>query len=187
MVRERRSTRSLVWRGGAATALAILLLACQSRSADVQTAAAPTPVNIMLAVAAIPDSVLKLAKTAMTTIDGTLQLPTVRPTLTTVSTHYVRNRRGGGQTQVAVMAAIDRRVADPLTPITVVQLSAWALDMPHQLTPAQRRAGIPITPITTNTPATPRPRAITMADTSDWRALEFVVEAFVKHGARRLP
>ena len=172
---------------GIASALGVAVLACSSQSADVQTASAPVPGSFMLAVAAIPDSVLKLAKVAMAAIDGSLQLPTIRPTLTTVSTHYIRNRVGGGQTQVAVMAAIDRRMADPLSPVTIVQVSAWALDMPHQLSAAQRRAGVPATPITTNAPAIVRPRAITAADTTDWKSLEFVVEAFMKHGARRLP
>jgi hypothetical protein len=138
----------------------------------------------MLEVAAAPDSAVKLAKYAMGAIDGTISLPRVRPKLTTVSTHYVRNRRGGGHTEVAVMAAIS---TEPRDSVTLVELSAWALDMQQEQTYAQRRSRTPATPLSQNAPALKTPRAITVADTSDWRALSDVLDAFVQGGARIKP
>jgi len=172
-------------RGG--TALASVLLACRSGSADVQTAAAPAARGVMLAIAATPDSVVKLAKVALGSIEGKVQLPRVRPQMTTVANHYLRDRDGGGQTQVAVIAAIDREVADTARPVTHVEVSVWVLEMPHQLTAAQRRAGVPATPLTTNAPAIRHPRAMTAADTTYWKSLEYVVGTLVHFGAHRLP
>jgi len=175
------------WSHGAAAALTGALIACSGGSASVQTEAAPAPQGVMLAIAATPDSVVKLAKFALGSIEGKVQLPRIRPQMTTVANHYLRDRDGGGQTQVAVIAAIGRQVADTAKPVTHVELSVWVLDMPHQLTAAQRRAGVPSTPLTTNAPAIRHPRAMTEADTTYWKSLEVVVEAFAKHGARRLP
>ena len=168
---------------------AALALACQSAAPDAGSRAPDPrglPAAVFLSVSATPDSALKLAKFALGSIDGTVQMPKTRPQMFTVANHYLRNRDGGGQTQVAVIAAVDRRV-DPTKPVTRVELSVWVLDIPHQLTPAQRRAGVPSTPMTTNAPAIRHPRAMTPADTLYWRSLEYVAEAFVQHGALRLP
>lgn len=161
---------------------------CSSATQSAPNAAAkPVPAVYTLEVAATPDSAVKLAKFAMGAIDGTLSLPRVRPAVTTVSTHYVRNRRGGGQTEVAVMAAVHRQIADSARPVTLVELSAWALDSQQQQTVAQRRSGMPATPLSQNAPALKTPRAITVADTTDWRALNDVLDAFVQGGARIKP
>jgi hypothetical protein len=141
---------------------------------------------MVLAIEASPDSALKLAKFALSLIEGVVQLPQVRPQMVTVANHATRNRDGGGQTQIAVIAAVDRKSQPGPSASTLVELSVWILDMPHQLTPAQRRAGVPATPITTNAPAIKHPRAMTPADTTYWKSLEIVAEALVHHGARRL-
>jgi hypothetical protein len=165
--------------------LALMLGALGSCAHAPPAAAPPAPINVRLAVAAHPDSAVKLAKFAIGAIDGSVQLPKVLPTMTTVSTHYTRDGRRGRPTQIAVIAAVSRTVSDILSPVTIVQLSAWALETPEPLN-WQPRRGMPVTPVTTGAASRP-PRAITVADTSDWKLLEIVVEAFEKHGARRLP
>ena len=170
--------------------MSVVSLACQtSASSTVSTVPDPNalPTRMFLAVGASPDSALKLAKFALGTIEGTVQMPKTRPQMFTVANHYLRNRDGGGQTQVAVIAALDRRVRDVLQPVTLVELSVWVLDIPQQLTPAQRRAGVPTTAVTTNAPRFKEPRAMTPSDTVYWRSLEYVADALVQHGARRLP
>ena len=136
----------------------------------------------MLEVNAAFDSTVSLAKFALRAIDGSPQMPRVRPRTTTVSIHYTTPRQGGGHTQVAIIAAVNRSVPD--TTLTRVELSAWLLDVAHQLTPAQRRAGIPTTAITTNAPALNRPRLVTRADTAHYTSLGYVLESFVQYGAR---
>jgi len=164
-----------------------VLTGCQSSAPAVGTSVRPAAAVYTLAVPATPDSAVKLAKSALGSIDGTVQLPQIRPKLTTVSTHYTRNRRGGGQTEVAVMVAIDRTPMDTAAHLTVVELRAWALDMAQQQTAGQRRSGSPQTALSTNAPALRRPRAITPVDTVDWQMLGYVLEALERLGARRLP
>lgn len=183
--------------GAAGTALsAVVAMACATAPPATPTATLATssdapvrdqPRAVMLALPALPDSALTLAKAALGSIEGVVQLPKVRPQLYTVANHVYRNREGGGQTQVSVIAAVDRRVRDATAPVTLIELSVWVLDMPHQLTAAQRRAGVPATPLTTNAPAFRQPRAMTPRDTLHWRTLEYVVDALVSHGAKRLP
>jgi hypothetical protein len=179
-----------LWFGVSACALAPV--ACQSAGSPAAVRQAEPersdlPRAITLALDATPDSALKLAKLALGSIEGVVQLPKVRPQLVTVANHLLRNRDGGGQTQIAVIAALDRQVVDTARPVTMMELSVWVLDMPHQLSPAQRRAGVPSTPLTTNTPAFKQPRAMTPADTTYWRTLEDVVASMIQHGARRVP
>ena len=160
-------------------------LATPGTSAD--AALRDQPRAVMLALPALPDSALSLAKAALGSIEGVVQLPRVRPQMYTVANHVYRNREGGGQTQVSVIAAVDRRVRDATAPASLIEVSVWVLDMPHQLTAAQRRAGVPATPLTTNAPAFRQPRAMTPRDTLYWRSLEHVVDALVNYGAKRLP
>jgi hypothetical protein len=170
---------------------AILLMvgACSSGSGSngPATAPRPAPAVFLLEISVQPDSAVKLAKFALGAIDGTLQLPQIRSARTSLSTHYSRPRRGGGQTDVAVIAVINRSVHDTLAPVTAIEVGAWALDMAQQQSSSQRRSGFPATALSTNAPALRRPRAITVADTIDFRTLEYVIEAFEAHGARRRP
>ncbi len=163
------------------------MAACHSGALTAGSPQGPVPGVYTLALPAAPDSALKLARFALGAIDGLQQLPQIRPKMTIISTHYVRNRRGGGQTEVAVMVAVDRQPADTVRVTTVVELRAWALDMAQQQTAGQRRSGVPQTALSTNAPALRRPRGITPADTADWRSLTSVLEAFEKLGAQRLP
>jgi len=107
--------------------------------------------------------------------------------MTTVATHYERQRRGGGRTQVAVIAGVGRTVADPAAPVTIVELRAYTLDVAYQFTEADRRWGVPQTAVTTNQPALRNPRVVTPADTVDSRVLRIVLDGFVRRGAHRLP
>lgn len=143
----------------------------------------PAPTLFLIDVPASFDSAVNLSKFALQAIDGQLQLPRVRPGMTSVSTHYQQPRRGGGHTEVAIIAAVSRPANDT-SHVTRVELSAWLLDVAHQLTPAERRAGVPGTAVTTNAPAIRRPRSVTLADTVHHRMLEFVLESFLQHGAR---
>jgi hypothetical protein len=168
-------------RGTVYVVLAAASAACTT--ASVNTAASPEV--FALDVPATFDSTVNLARFALQAIDGSLQMPRVRPRTTSVSTHYTTPRRGGGHTQVAIIAAVNRSTSDSSR--TIVEVSAWLLDVAHQLTPAQRRAGIPATAITTNAPVLNRPRLVTPADTAHYKSLEYVLESFVQHGARFLP
>lgn len=168
-------------RGYVVLAATLVSAACATTSP--RTAASPEVFTID--VPATFDSTVNLARFALQAIDGSLQMPRVRPRTTSVSLHYTTPRRGGGHTQVAIIAAVNRSASD--SSHTIVELSAWLLEVAHQLTPAQRRAGIPTTAITTNAPALNRPRLVTPADTAHYKSLEFVLESFVQHGARFLP
>lgn len=178
-------SRAEIGTTGSACLVLLAAFACSSATAGPRGSARPEPAVFRLDVAGQPDSALKLAKFALGAIDGTVQLPQVRSSMTSVATHYTRSRRGGGQTQVAVIVAVDRHVADSLAPITQVEVSAWALDLAHQATAGQRRSGFPSTALSTNAPAQRQPRAITPADTADFRALEYVVESLISQGAKR--
>ena len=164
-------------------ALVVAVLGAACAAASSRTAASPEV--FLLELPAAFDSTVILAKFALRAIDGSPQMPRVRPRTTSVSIHYTTPRQGGGHTQVAIIAAVSRSEADSNS--TRVELSAWLLDVAHQLTPAQRRAGIPVTAITTNAPILNRPRSVTRADTAHFKSLEYVLESFVQHGARVVP
>jgi hypothetical protein len=149
-------------------------------AASVATSTAPAPAIVLLAVPASPDSTIVLAKFALGEVDGTLQAIQWMPNAAVLSTRYTRNRRGVGMSEIAIIAAVGRQVADTARPLTVVEVRAWAMDSLAQ----RRQFGAPIT--TTGT-VTHRPRPITLADSTDWASVEFVLQAFQKHGARRLP
>lgn len=169
--------------------IAVGVVACHRNSAP-KPAMTAQPPEIILAVPASIDSTLKLAAFALRTIEGTLQAPRFTSDATVVSTHYVRERRGRGLIEVAVIAAIDRRAAQTSATRTLVRLSALALDMPQRVTLGPNRVGIPGVPGTaTNTSliGSTRPRVITPADTSDWLSVGLVAEEFLRHGARRIP
>lgn len=160
-------------------AIALVVVGACSAAA-VATSTAPAPAIVLLAVPASPESTLTLARFAMGEVDGTLQAIQWRPSAAVISTRYTRNRRGVGMTEIAIVAAVGRMVADTSRPLTLVEVRAWAMDSLAQ----RRQLGAPIT--TTGT-VTHRPRPITLADSTDWIMVQYVLEAFEKHGARRLP
>src|SRR5688500_10494262 len=118
-------------RGTVYVVLAAASAACTT--ASVNTAASPEV--FALDVPATFDSTVNLARFALQAIDGSLQMPRVRPRTTSVSTHYTTPRRGGGHTQVAIIAAVNRSASDSSR--TIVELSAWLLDVRS----AERRGG----------------------------------------------
>ena len=158
---------------------------------DTSVPQAPIPIRApavyVFALPVLQESALKLATYALGEIDGQLQLPQVRPTFVSVATHYVRSRRGGGETQVAIVAALERAVADSSHPMTTMELRAWALDAQERITESMRRSRLPMTALSLNAPALKTPRAITAADTSDYANLAIVHEAFLRLGGRSRP
>jgi hypothetical protein len=164
-------------------------LGCAGNATPVTPPAPPAPTAILLEVNATPDSVVRLAQFAIGAIEGLPQLPKTRPEYTSVSTHYTRAKKGGGTTQVAVIVAVDRVTPGRLAgQATRVEVSAWLLDVARYMAPQPRRTSdIPRTAVTMDAPALQRPRPATARDTTDWASLEYVVEVFVRHGARRLP
>ncbi len=159
--------------------------AAMSLSCASSTVVAPIIATVIVPVS--PDSALKLARHALGEIPGSVQMPRVRRDLTTVSTHYSRTRRGGGQTQVAIMAGVARMAVDSAQPATRVELRGWMLDLPVPAPPRQRRSDLPVTAITTDAPVIRTPRAVTARDTIDAANLEFVLAGLLRHGARRVP
>lgn len=156
----------------------VAVTACAAASAATMTA--PAPAIALLAMPASPESTLALAKFALGEVDGTLQAIQWRQNAAVLSTRYTRNSRGVGMSEIAIVAAVGRQVADTSRPLTLVEVRAWAMDSLAQ----RRQLGAPIT--TTGT-VTHRPRPITLSDSTDWASVEFVLQAFLKHGARRLP
>lgn len=160
--------------------------ACQ-RSAETQPPkAAQQETVFLLAVAASPDSALNLARYCLGEVSGSIQLPQVRATHTTIATHYSSSRSGGGVRQVAIMALV-RHDPKATTATTLVELGGWALDQAQTQTNPRARPRVPSTALSTNAPALKTPRAVTPRDSADWFALHVVLAAFEKAGARRMP
>lgn len=173
-------------RGSFAAIAVVAITSCGGNAPEPQTQPDPAVrTYFLLQVAMTPDRAVELAKFALGSIEGTVNLPQIRPKVITVSNHYLRDRRGGGQREVAVIAAIDRMIADPAAPVTTIEVAAWAIDLAQA--PPPRRFGqpqIPSTALSTNAPATRQPRQITPRDTTDWQMLEVVVASMVSRGAR---
>ena len=183
----------MVRRPAAASCLAIvsvvIVAACSRAGGPApQASAAPTPVVFGFELAVRPESALTAARFALGTVDGAIQLPQIRPKFTTISTHYTRNRRGGGYRQVAIIIAVDREpTLRDSAQVTALELRAFALDMAQPAPAGPRRTPFPATALSTNAPALRTPRPITPVDTVDWQALLLVAESLELKGARRLP
>jgi hypothetical protein len=154
--------------------------ACSTATMATMAGTAPPPAIVLLAVPASPDSTLALARFALGEVDGTLQAIQWQPNAAVLSTRFTSHRRGVGMSEIAIVAAVGRQVADTARPLTIVEVRAWAMDS----SATRRQLGAPIT--TTGT-VTYRPRPITFSDSTEWASVEFVLAAFEKHGARRLP
>jgi len=169
------------------TGCVMIVAACAS--APVQQSAAPAnPVVFGYELSTHPESALATARFALGTLDGAIQMPQVRPKFTTISTHYMRPRRGGGQRQVAIIIAVDRaQTKRDSALVTLLEIRGFAVDMAEQAPTGLRRTGLPRTALSTNAPALRTPRPVTPADTVDWRSLLLVMESLEASGARRLP
>lgn len=156
---------------------------------------APQPVLFLLAVPASVDSTIALARSALREINGTPQTPRFANNVTNVTTHYVRTRQDGGETRVAVVLEVSHKIADPSATITAVRLSGWALDYagdflsrPSTSPPNRRSPSATATTMASQTaPLNSRPRPISDLDEYDLQELLHVLEALMKHGARRMP
>ena len=166
----------------------VVVAACARAGTPVQqTGTTPNPVVFDYELAVRPESALTAARFALGTVDGTIQLPQIRPKFTTISTHYTRNRRGGGYRQVAIIIAVDREATlRDSAPVTALELRAFALDMAQPAPAGPRRSPFPSTALSTNAPALRTPRPITPVDTVDWQTLLLVAESLELKGARRL-
>jgi hypothetical protein len=181
---------------GRAGLLAVLIVGCTKAPASPSPATAPTlapestVVVFMLGVIAPRDSAVKLARFAMGIVDGVDELPQTRKEGVVVARRYTQSRRGGGHTDVAIIAIVQRpeRVA---TETTFVQLSAWALetraDLPmlaprRRASPASAAADRPQVAMRPN-----QPRRITPSDTVNWAMLQLVLAEFTRSGAQRVP
>ena len=172
--------------------LSVLLAAACHRGAVTPAAAPETDGAVfMLGVAATPDSAVRLAKFALAVFDGVDELPRARKEGVVVARRYVRARKGGGQTDVAVIAIVLQPIREA-TDTTRIQLSAWVLetraDLPQPL--PQRRAPPPGAVAAERPAAAMRPnqpRRITASDSTDWGTLQLVLEEFARKGVRPLP
>jgi hypothetical protein len=108
--------------------LAIGLVAASAcAAASAATATAPAPAIVLLAMPASPESTLALAKFALGEVDGTLQAIQWRPNSAVLSTRFTRNHRGVGMSEIAIIAAVGRQVADS-TDLASVELVLVALE-----------------------------------------------------------
>ena len=141
---------------------------------------APPPAIVLLAMPASPESTLTLARFALGEVEGTLQAIQWQPNAAILSTRFNSRLRGVGMSVITIITAVGRQVADTARPLTIVEVRAWAMDS----TATRRQLGAPITTAGT---VVDRPRPLTFSDSTEWANVEFVLAAFEKHGARRLP
>ena len=167
----------------------VVAAACSSAARSGTNAPAQAlPIVLTYEVPVVPESAYAAARFALGAVEGFIQMPQVRPKFTTISTHYIRDRRGGGQRQVAIIIAVDRASTrrDSVS-VTAIELRAFALDMAQQPPRGQRRSSFPQTALSTNAPAQRTPRPVTPADTLDWYALQLVAQSLEAKGAQRIP
>ena len=134
-------------------------------------------------VQASPDSAVKLARYALGAIRGAIQPQQIQREVLLVSTQYTRQQRNMRYVQITIIAAIDRKMTEGAVPATMVELSAWAIDLPPQETAlAGPRGSLPT--LTTTTPYTVsssqlQPYRITRKDAEDWASLEEVLNSLM--------
>lgn len=135
---------------------------------------------------------MKLARLALLEANGAIQPARLQRDIIVVSTQYTRERRNGGHTQITIIAAVERKPArlEPLT--TMVELSAWAMDVqPGTTSLAGPRGGRDLPTLTTTpspmsvTSAQQQPYRITRSDTEHWNVLEEVLNALVDISTKR--
>ena len=167
-----------------ATAIARAFIVVSSLAACQAAHHASEPLSaqnvIRVEVPASPAKTFDLAHEALAVIlEGTTQDPRWLPTAAILSTRYMRRRSGPLITDVLVIAAIGRQIADTLHPKTLVEVSAWTVETPVGRTQFGASA--------TTTTAPPRPRPLSRAETSDWAYVDRVVQYLVESGGKRLP
>lgn len=134
-------------------------------------------------VQASPDSAARLARYALGAVKGAIQPHRIQREVLLVSTQYTRQQRNTRYVQITIIAAVDRKMTEGPVPATMVELSAWAIDLPPQETAlAGSRGSLPT--LTTSTPYTMsssqlQPYRITRKDVEDWAALEEVLNSLI--------
>lgn len=129
---------------------------------------------------------MKLARYALGEVGGAIQQARVQRDVVVIATRYTRERKNGGHTEVTIFAAVDRKPAR-LEPIaTMVELSAWAIDVLPTRTglsaPGRNPRDLPT--LTTTSPMTvsssqEQPYRITRGDTLHWNKLEDVLNSLI--------
>lgn len=168
----------------------VLVLACHRATVSPVRAPESDSAVFTLGITATADSAVRLAKFAIAIVDGVDELPRARKEGIVIARRYTRPRKGGGQTDVAVIAIVHQPSRDS-TETTLIQLSAWALDTRADLPQPQQRRVHPAAAVTAQRPPVAmrpnQPRRVTASDSTDWGMLQLVLAEFARKGARPLP
>jgi hypothetical protein len=146
---------------------------------------------LRVAVPVSQDSALKLARFALGTVNGMLQPRRVQRDHIVVSTRYLRTLHSGAQTEVSLIVAIERKRKGPDTSGTMLELSAWAIDVQPDhgvlaMTGSGRGTRVSSAPMRQAvSSAQLQPYRLTRKDVADWRALEEVLYAILDHTAKK--
>jgi hypothetical protein len=135
---------------------------------------------------------VKLARYALGEVNGAIQQSKVQRDVIILSTRYTRERKNGGHTEVTIIAAVDRKPArlEPMT--TMVELSAWAIDVEPSRTGLASTGRSPrdLPTLSTTSPTTvsssqQQPYRITRDDTEHWNKLEDVLNTLIDVSTRK--
>ena len=194
---SRRVSRS----GSKAIALASIALAaaCGGTAKPTTTPAKSTdassvaPYTFRVLVRANADSALKQVRFALGVTKGALQPPRVQGPAILLSARTSRERPNGGHREVSYLAAVSRAMTDS---VTLVELSAWGIDVQPERTALMAPAGPPsartLPTITTTSPTTmsaiqQQPFRVTTDDKPEWAILEEILAAMLDTGAEFAP
>jgi hypothetical protein len=164
--------------GIALTVLAMVGGACQAAHHASEPATATNVIRVE--VPESPARAFDLARDALgAVLEGTPENPRWLPSAAVLSTRYLRRRSGPVLTDILIIAAVGRQVADTLHPKVLVEVSAWTVDSPVPRTQFGASAS--------SVGMVPRPRPLSRSETTDWATAERVVEYLVASGAKRIP
>lgn len=166
-----------------ATITAIALGACAPGQQPQQPAAAPDEItHFRVPVHLSVDSTVKLARFALSTINGSINQERTDKQRILVTTQYTREG-ATFHTQVTIVAAVQKRQVGASSDTTVVELTAWALDHADAVR-TKTLSGRPIPRLSSNAPIgssqQDRPYLVTQSRLpEEWRKMEEVLVALV--------
>ena len=136
------------------------------------------------------DSTVKLARFALSTINGSINQERSNRDRVLVSAQYTRE----GSTfhrQVTIIAAVQKRPVGANSDTTVVELTAWAVDQVEAVR-TKTLSGRPIGKLQTNAPigSSPQDRAYLVTPSKspeDWQTMQDVLGALVALSPRPRP
>jgi hypothetical protein len=181
-----RSSRHAT-RAASKARFAALLLAAACASQGKPTTKVEEAPFFRVPVAASPDSAVKLARFALGEVKGAIQPAKVQREVIILSTQYTRERKNGGHTQITIIAAVDRKPSRLEPVATMVELSAWGIDVEPtstRLVGTSNPSARDLPTLTTTSPRTmsssqQQPYRITRSDSPHWTALEDVLNALI--------